>query len=72
MNEKELKEADAEFLILFKAFDDTFSQTVHSRSSYKYNEVVWGASFKSVFLESPTGISTIDMRIIHEIEKAKI
>ena len=72
MSEKELKEADAEFLILFKAFDDTFSQTVHSRSSYKYNEVVWGASFKSVFLESPTGISTIDMRIIHEIEKAKI
>jgi inward rectifier potassium channel len=69
MTEKELKEADAEFLILLKAFDDTFSQTVHSRSSYKYNEVIWGASFKSVYLDSPVGVSTIDMRIIHEIEK---
>jgi inward rectifier potassium channel len=72
MTEKELKEADAEFLILLKAFDDTFSQTVHSRSSYKYNEVIWGASFKSVYLDSPVGVSTIDMRIIHEIEKTEI
>jgi inward rectifier potassium channel len=68
---KDLKEADAEFLILFKAFDDTFSQTVHSRSSYKFDEIVWGASFRSVYLDSSSGVSTIDMRIIHEIDKLK-
>ncbi len=71
MNEKDLKKADAEFLILFKAFDDTFSQVVHSRSSYKYNEVVWGSKFKSLYLDSPSGVSTIDMKIFHEIEKAE-
>ncbi len=72
MTPKELNEADSEFLILFKAFDDTFSQVVHSRSSYKFHEIIWGATFKSVYLDSTSGISTIDMRIIHEIEKAGI
>jgi inward rectifier potassium channel len=67
----ELKETDAEFLILFKAFDDTFSQTVHSRSSYKYDEIIWNAAFKSVYLDTKSGVSTIDMRIIHEIDKLK-
>lgn len=67
----DLKEADAEFLILFKAFDDTFSQTVHSRSSYKYDEIIWNAAFRSVYLDTKSGVSTIDMRIIHEIDKLK-
>lgn len=72
MKEKDLKEADAEFLILFKAFDDTFSQVVHSRSSYKYNEVKWGVKFKNLYIESPTGVSTIDMQIFHDTEKTDI
>jgi inward rectifier potassium channel len=67
----DLKEADAEFLILLKAFDDTFSQTVHSRSSYKYDEIIWDAAFRSVYLDTKSGISTIDMRLIHEIDKLK-
>jgi inward rectifier potassium channel len=71
LSANDLKEADAEFLILLKAFDDTFSQTVHSRSSYKYDEIIWGAAFKSVFVDSKSGVSTIDMRIIHEIDKLK-
>ncbi|HAA15470.1 MAG TPA: transporter [Cytophagales bacterium] len=35
----------AEILILIKGFDDTFSQTVHSRYSYTCHEFVWGAKF---------------------------
>ena len=34
-------------LILIKGFDDTFSQTVHSRYSYRYDEIVWGSAFHS-------------------------
>src|SRR2546423_12633205 len=37
----ELKERQAEFLILIKGFDDTFSQTVHARYSYRYDELQW-------------------------------
>lgn len=45
MTKEELKELDMEVLILIKGFDDTFSQTVHSRYSYKCDELIWGAKF---------------------------
>ena len=48
VTEEELLSRDAEFIILVKAFDDAFSQTVYSRYSYKGDEVVWNAKFKSI------------------------
>lgn len=48
-SEEELKQRDVEVLVLFKAFDDVFSQTVHTRFSYKYHEIIWGAKFKPMF-----------------------
>jgi inward rectifier potassium channel len=45
----ELKELQAEFMILVKAWDETFSQTVHQRFSYRYDELVWGAKFVPAF-----------------------
>ncbi|KAA3616661.1 MAG: hypothetical protein DWQ05_13095 [Calditrichaeota bacterium] len=44
-NEKLLADSNAEILILLSAFDETFSATVHTRTSYKYNEIVWGKKF---------------------------
>ncbi len=46
---EDLERVQAEFLILIKGFDDTFSQTVHSRYSYRYDEIVWGARFVPAF-----------------------
>lgn len=43
------KDHDVEFLVLIKAFDDTFSQTVYARYSYKWDELVWGAKFERPF-----------------------
>ncbi|MFT6745823.1 MAG: inward rectifier potassium channel [Glaciecola sp.] len=40
-------EDDAEVVILVKAFDDTFSQTVYSRMSYVSADFVWNAKFES-------------------------
>jgi inward rectifier potassium channel len=45
----DLEALQAEFLILIKGYDDTFSQTVHTRFSYRYDEVVWGAKFTPAF-----------------------
>ena len=69
ISEEDLINSDAEFLILLKAFDDTFSQTVHSRASYKYHEVVWGARFSNIFVESEKEITTIDLGKFNDIEK---
>jgi inward rectifier potassium channel len=49
MTPADLENSGATFAVLLKAFDDTFSQTVHSRTSYMYNEMVWGARFQPAF-----------------------
>ena len=40
---------DAEFLILLAGIDETFSQTVHARSSYKPEEIVVGEKFVNIY-----------------------
>jgi inward rectifier potassium channel len=40
---------DAEFLVLLQGIDETFSQTVHTRSSYKANEVDWDVNFVNIY-----------------------
>jgi inward rectifier potassium channel len=45
----DLEDLQAEFMILVKAWDETFGQTVHQRFSYRYSEVVWGGRFTPAF-----------------------
>jgi len=45
----DLEQLQAEFVILIKGFDDTFSQTVHARYSYRYDELTWEARFDPAF-----------------------
>jgi len=67
LSEQDLHDGDAEFLILLTGIDETFSQTVHSRSSYKADEVVWNARFSNVFnpLNDDPDL-TIDIDRIHD------
>lgn len=68
---EDLAECDAEFLVLLNGFDETFSQTVHTRSSYKSGEIVWGAKFVSMFNPPrEDGVVSVDIRKLHEIERA--
>ncbi len=66
---KELIESDAEFAILLTGIDETFSQSVHSRSSYKFDEVVVGAKFRDMFLPMENGIVRVDLRRLSDIEQ---
>jgi inward rectifier potassium channel len=69
MTEEMLCTGDAEFLILLNGFDETFSQTVHTRSSYTGDEVVWGGKFKSMFnMQEEDGELSIDIRKLHDFE----
>jgi inward rectifier potassium channel len=45
----DLEALQAEFMILVKAWDETFAQTVHQRFSYRYSELVWGGRFTPAF-----------------------
>jgi inward rectifier potassium channel len=67
--ESELEGRDAEFLILLTGFDETFSQTVHSRSSYKSGDVAWNARFASLFEpQEPNAPLAIDLVRLHDVE----
>ena len=68
MSAGSLLAADAEVFVLLSATDEVFSQTVHSRSSYKFDEVVWGAKFSDMFQKIEGGRVAIDLRNIHKIE----
>ena len=62
-------ESDAEILILLAGVDETFSQTVHARSSYKHREVEWGAKFADMFVPSDGGMMSIDLKKIDELQR---
>jgi len=65
----DLRVMDAELLILLNGFDETFSQTVHTRSSYKVEEIVWGAKFRNMFNPlDPDGTVSVDIRKLHEFD----
>lgn len=70
--EKDLRDSNAEFFILIKGFDDTFAQIVHSRSSYKYHELVWGAKFVSIYSDPEEGKTIIDLEKISDFEKRSL
>jgi len=57
----------AELLILIQAFDDTFSQAVHSIYSYRYTEIKWGAKFEPAFSVDPKGDLVLDLERVHEL-----
>jgi inward rectifier potassium channel len=69
LTRQDLLDADAELLILLTGTDETLSQTVHSRSSYKADEIVWGAKFANMFMRTEeNGIVGMNVGRIHDIE----
>jgi inward rectifier potassium channel len=70
---EQLVEMDAEFLILLTGTDETFSQVVHARSSYKPEEIVYGHKFVNIYNPiDEQGVSSIDVRKLSETEPADV
>jgi inward rectifier potassium channel len=57
----------AEILILIQGFDDTFSQVVSSRYSYRHDEMVWGAKFLPTFKVDSKGDLVVEVDRINEM-----
>ena len=68
MTKDDLEKTEAGFAIFLRGFDDTFSQTVHSRTSYQYNDIVWGAKFKPVFDRDEDGRIVLNLSKISDHE----
>ncbi len=71
--EATFRSCDAEVLIMLSGFDETFSQMVHTRSSYKSGEIIWGARFKSMFNPpGDDGVISVDIRQLSEYERVAL
>jgi inward rectifier potassium channel len=66
----DLERQQAEILVLLSGIDETFEQTVHSRSSYRAEEIVWNARFRSMFVTADGSKRhiAVDIQRLHEIE----
>lgn len=71
LTEQEMRDGDAEILIVLTATDETFATVVHSRTSYKYNEIKFGHKFVSIYNPTEPGEPiSIDIRRLSETEWA--
>jgi inward rectifier potassium channel len=65
---EEFHASEPEFLVLLSGIDETFSQTVHARSSYSAKETVWGAKFGDIYDPmDDREIVTIDITRVHRV-----
>jgi inward rectifier potassium channel len=62
----DLERLQAEVLILIKAYDDTFSQTVLGRNSYRHDEIAWGARFAPAFSVNARGDLVLELKRVSE------
>ncbi|CAN1560941.1 Inward rectifier potassium channel, C-terminal [Flavobacteriaceae bacterium] len=59
-----------EIMINIKTFDSMFSTTVASRTSYTFDEIIYGAKFKPMFTRSENNKSTVlDLGLLNSFDK---
>lgn len=69
---EELLYEDMEILIYFKGYDETFSNNVHCRVSYKATDLIWGARFVKNFEEFPGKPTVHYLNRISDYEKIEL
>jgi inward rectifier potassium channel len=73
LTDEDLRTAEFEFLVLVSGIDETFSQRVNARSSYKPAEIVWGAKFRNIFNPpDDQGRLSIDIHRIDQSDPAPL
>jgi inward rectifier potassium channel len=63
-------DSDPEIVCLITADDETFAQTVHSKTSYDKTDVVWGARFRDMYLADTDHVA-IDLTRLHDFDRVE-
>ena len=58
----------AEIVVVLKGLDETFAQTIHARTSYTPDEIMWGRRLVDIFSWDETGRRVIDYTHFHDLE----
>lgn len=71
LTQEDIEQTDLELMAQVTGFDSIFSNLVTQRSSYIYNEIVWGAKFKPMYHESADNTTTIlELNKLNDFEKS--
>ncbi len=69
LDDRALHEKDAEILLLLTGTDDTFATTVHARTSYKPEQIVWNQKFTNIFNPPDAdGVMSLDISRLDEMQ----
>lgn len=64
---EELEKMQPEFIILISGYDETFAQSVYSKTSYRYPDLICGGKFKPMYYEED-GHTVLQLDQIDDIE----
>jgi inward rectifier potassium channel len=59
LNQSDYKSTIGEILVYIKTFDDMYSSTVAKRTSYTFDEVIYGAKFTSMYSKNQSNTKTV-------------
>ena len=66
LDAQSLEAADAEVIVLLSGVDETLSQSVYARTSYRASEMLWNVRFADIYERANTGLpSGVDLSQIH-------
>jgi inward rectifier potassium channel len=68
-----MKAAKVEIIVMIKAFDEAYSNTVVTRTSYLASEIIYGARFQPMYHPNETSsVTVLDLDRISAIEKTDL
>ena len=65
--EASLREMSVRFIVTLTGIDSTFAQTIHARTSYFADDIVWGGRFVDVTSQLPDGRLQVDYTKFHDV-----
>jgi len=69
---EELRIAEVEIVLILKAFDDTFAQTIHTRTSYQDEDIEWNSKFELMYYHNTEGKMVMDYSKLDNTEKLNV
>jgi inward rectifier potassium channel len=65
--EESLREMSVRFIVTLTGIDSTFAQTIHARTSYFAEDIVWGGRFVDVTSQLPDGRLQVDYTKFNQV-----
>lgn len=73
LNENDFLNTTGEVIVFLKVFDDMYSAVVTAKTSYSFNEIIYGAKFKSMFSRDSKNSKTIlNLNKLNDFENVKL